>query len=143
MAVHYTRPSKNRNLEWFMVAVSTLFGAWQLLPFDAMITPAYETVTDWAQETVWGALFLVLGVIHGGALGINGRVWWSPLVRFVAVSLGAMVYALFSAAFAAAYFGSTAVPIYALFSAGMIACAIVAARDAEYARGLKHGATDA
>ena len=83
-----------------------------------------------ASEFTWGAMFLLNGLNHALALAINGRRWWSPIVRWVAGFSSASLYLIWAAGFAYADSATTAVFTYSGLGVGAFYTSVLAWRDA-------------
>lgn len=134
---------ETRRLEVFLAGTSTVLGAWLVLPFDSMATAAFTQVLNAAPEMTWGWLFFFNGLSHILALIINGRRWWSPIIRWCAALTAAGVYAGFALGFAAENYATTGVPVYACLSGGAMICLVFAWKDARLALRIKYAACHA
>lgn len=121
---------ERRRLECFFAAVTFGFGVWLLMPAASMNTDAFRQLLRMMEEQLWGAMFLLNGLIHALALAINGKRWWSPLVRWVASFFTASLYLVMVAGFYQSGWASTAVYTYLSLSIGAAFCAAWAWKDA-------------
>lgn len=88
LLTHYQK----RKLEWSLALYTAWFGGMLLLPANSMATPAYDVVLAYMDETQWGIVYGCVGVAHCTALHINGRAWWTPIVRLIALSINCLVF---------------------------------------------------
>lgn len=86
---------KDRIFEWWLAVNTTLFGVFISMPAESMDSLAFLQLRSFMPESAWGAFFLTTGALHLMALIINGRRWWTPLVRSAVTSLNCFVYILF------------------------------------------------
>lgn len=105
------------------------FGAFIAFPSDSMGSAAYARLLSWMPEVAWAYLFMLTGLLHVTALGINGRRWWTPFVRALVTGCNAMVYACFALGFLLINAGSTAVYVYAWLCVCALICFWGAMRD--------------
>jgi len=126
-----------RRLEVFLGGTTTVFGAWLLMPWDAMSTASFAVILSAAPEYVWGGLFFLNGLSHLAALAINGRRWWSPFMRWGVTMTTALVYLAFCLGFTFQNWATTAVPIYGGLAVGHFICMYLAWIDARIAVGVR------
>lgn len=81
-----------RKLEWSLAIYTLWFGGMLMLPPNSMATPAYASVLQHMDETTWGIVYTCVGAAHCTALHINGRAWWTPLVRLAALATNCFVF---------------------------------------------------
>ena len=124
---------ETRRLEVFLASSTTLFGAWLLMPWDAMATSTFDMILSAAPEKVWGLVFLLNGLGHMFALAINGRRWWTPFARWIASLISGLVYLAFCIGFILQSWETTAVPVYFSMACGFVICLYFAWRDARLA----------
>lgn len=129
---------ETRRLEVFLAGTTTIMGAWLIMPFASMSTPAFDTVLHAAPEWLWGWLFFFNGLSHMLALAINGRRWWSPFVRWFAAIVSCGVYGGFALGFAVQSWVTTGVPIYSCLSGAAALCMYFAWVDARLALRVKY-----
>ena len=89
----------DRRIEWWFARVTLLFGLFLMVPRQSMDAAAFFQLRLWAPEVYWGGLFAVTGVTHCTALWINGRRWWTPLVRLCIAAINFAVYLVFATGF--------------------------------------------
>lgn len=121
---------ERRKLEIFFAVLTTGFGFWLLLPSTAMSSPALVHALGLASEKAWAGLFLTNGVAHCAWLAVNGKRWWSTIIRFWAAFGAGCLYLIWAASIAVYDLTSTGVFTYAALSAGSWACCVFAWRDA-------------
>lgn len=114
----------DRKLEWTLALYTVWFGLWLLMPWQAMNTRSFDSVLTWAREPLWGLLFLFIGVCHNVALHVNGRAWWTPLVRTVALLMNATAFLVMDLGLAAENPGGTGVGTYTYFVFGFCGAAL-------------------
>lgn len=125
-----THTFERRKLEVFFAMLTAGFGVWLLFPSEAMWSPALVHAKGMASEAAWGGLFLSNGFAHCVWLAVNGARWWSPIVRYFAALVSAILYATWAGAFFAYNPSSTAVFTYSALSTGAVFCCVFAWRDA-------------
>lgn len=120
---------ERRKLEIFFACLTTGFGIWLLFPSTAMGSPALVHLAGMMDERWWGALFLTNGLAHCAWLGVNGKRWWSPIVRFWAAFGSAGLYLMWCAGFATYDPGATGVYTYGALAVGSAWCCVFAWKD--------------
>lgn len=92
---------RSRMLDWTMAAFIAVWGLAFLAPGVTIgISPAYGLLASVASEEVWGAAFVIVGLLRMAALIRNGRSpRGSPLLRGLTALLGASVWGVLTAAF--------------------------------------------
>ena len=126
-----------RRLEIFFSGQTLVYGAWLLLPFPSMEITTFASVTKFLSEPRWGWLFFFNGLSHLLTRILNGRRWWSPLIRWFASMTSMLLYASLSFLIAEVNWHSTAVIQYAILSAGAAMCLYSAWKDAQLAMRLR------
>jgi len=121
---------ERRRLEVFFAMMTAGFGLWLLRPVVTMDTPGLQRLVETVPEAGWGGLFLTNGLAHCAWLAVNGARWWSPIVRYFAALVSAILYATWAGAFFAYNPSSTAVFTYSALSTGAVFCCVFAWRDA-------------
>ncbi|SOH93384.1 hypothetical protein SAMN06273572_10260 [Monaibacterium marinum] len=133
------RPHRDRRIEWWFARVTLCFGLFLMAPAQSMDSLAFVQLRLWAPEFYWGLLFAVTGVTHCGALWINGRRWWTPLVRFCIAGVNFSVYLIFAAGFYSVDPWTTGVFFYGLaMSYASIVVFYGAVKDSYHALGARH-----
>jgi hypothetical protein len=66
-------------IETFLGIISTLFGTVLLLPFDTFQSHAYHTLVELADEYIWGAVCLFVGILQLLTVIINKRRFFKVL----------------------------------------------------------------
>jgi len=95
MRVHF----KDRIFEWWLAANTTGFGLFLAMPGRSMDSTAYDHLTGWLPEWAWAGFFFWTGFAHLVALLINGRRWWTPIIRSCTTALNCAVYIFFGLGF--------------------------------------------
>lgn len=121
---------ERRKLEVFFAMLTAGFGMFLALPMASMGGLSFVHLRYMAPEEAWGFLFLTNGVMHCTWLAVNGARWWSPIVRYFAALVSAILYATWAGAFFAYNPSSTAVFTYSALSCGAVFCCVFAWRDA-------------
>lgn len=121
---------ERRKLEVFFAMLTAGFGLFLALPMASMGGLSFVHLRYMAPEEAWGFLFLTNGVMHCTWLAVNGARWWSPIVRYFAALVSAILYATWAGAFFAYNPSSTAVFTYSALSTGAVFCCVFAWRDA-------------
>lgn len=128
-----------RHAEVFTALGCLVMGAWLLRDVESMATATYGQLLAMASEQTWGAIFLLLGIIHGLSLYINGARWWTPFFRLATCVGGVALYGAFVLGFWIASPNTTAVPAYSVWGVLMSAsCAYRAYVDAITGARRKH-----
>jgi hypothetical protein len=134
---------ERRKLEVFFACVTAGFGLWLLFPGAAMRSPGLSHALGLFSEPGWGGLFLSNGLAHCAWLAVNGKRWWSAIIRFWAAFGSGSLYLIWCASIAAYDAGATGVFTYGALSVGAWACCVFAWRDALTAMRVHRVAADA
>lgn len=121
---------ERRKLEIFLACLTTGFGVWLLFPSRAMDSPALVHAVGLMREGFWGGLFLTNGLAHCAWLAVNGKRWWSTIIRFWAAFGAGCLYLIWASSIADYDPFSTGVFTYGALSVGSWACCVFAWRDA-------------
>lgn len=127
-----------RRLEVWAASGAFVYGVATILPWDSMASPAYSSLTTMLPEAVWGLLFLTGGLAHFFALAINGRRWWTPIVRCFMSLLTLSLYMTFALGFAVVNAQSGAVVSFLIGASAHALCLLYALRDAKQAMKVGH-----
>jgi len=134
-------PYADRRIEWWFAIVTFGFGLWIARPEESMDSLAFAALRRVLGEEGWAMVFAITGTLHCAALGINGRRWWTPLVRTGMVVINAFVYVSFGYGIYRIDPASTGVYTYCA-AMGLAAniCLWGAVKDSHHAIGVKFGA---
>ena len=116
-----------RRLEWCLAIYTVTFGVWIALPSESMSSPGFRSALSLMTEREWGALYIVVGMIHNIALHVNGRAAWTPFARVGAVFLNGQVFLAMALAIAQSSPWSSGVLTYGFFSTFFCGVALIAA----------------
>ena len=83
----------NRDLEWWLSAVTVYLGVWLAAPMNTF-SPLFVVLGSWAAESVWGYALFVTGLVNILALVVNGLHWITPRFRIACLSFEACTYGL-------------------------------------------------
>lgn len=133
-----------RKLEWCIAIYTVWFGLWLSGPWDAMNPTSFDNVLKYADEHTWGAVYVVVGVLHNYALHVNGRSSWTPFVRCGALLLNCNVFLAMTIGLAQTNPGGTAVSTYSFMVFGFCGAALWSAasdmgREIKIWRKKRHG----
>jgi hypothetical protein len=88
-----------RALEGYLAIFDIFYGTLLMMTYwDTMEAQIYQPLLNLLPEGAWGALFVLRGVFHLGALYINGRAWWTPYVRAFASATSTLFWTGFGIA---------------------------------------------
>lgn len=123
----------NRALEWWLA--STTFGSGVFLGQRApvMSSPPYHQLILWFPEQDWALFFILTGTLHLLALAINGRAWWTPLLRAAMAAANSAVFCLFAAGFFMVLPHTTSVYSYSSFAVAGFICFYRAMKESVHA----------
>ena len=125
---------KNRVFEWWLSINTMLFGLFIIAPPPSMDSPAYYGLTLHITELLWAVFLINTGMFHVGALVIDGRRWWTPLVRVATTASNYFAYALFGIGFFTVDPWSTAVYAYGIMiGSAALVCFARAIKDTKHA----------
>jgi len=125
---------KDRVFEWWLASGTAGFGWFVIMPPPSMDSPAYSQLVEWFSEAYWGFFFLATGILHLTALVINGRRWWTPIVRSFTTALNTFAYVFLAFGFFQTDPWSTAVFSYApMIGSAALICFFRAMKDTRHA----------
>ena len=78
---------KDRIFEWWLAINTLVFGLFISLPVESMDSAAFAHLRRFMPESSWAIFFIITGSIHLIALAINGRRWWTPILRSIVTAL--------------------------------------------------------
>ena len=136
---------QSRRLEWLIAFYTVYFGMGLCLPPQSM-SGAFSEVVNIMPETAWGAVYVLVGIIHALALHINGRSEWTPFARLLALILNSQVFLAMAIYLIPTNPFGTGVLTYGFFSIGFCGVAIASAaqdcgRELKIWRGKNDGRT--
>lgn len=106
-----------RQMEWFMAAITTLWGAVLLLPTETFAAPAWQFFARLWPEEAWGVLMFLLGIARLAGLFVNGaRADVTPWIRVGSAAGGVLLWLLISYGFALTGVVSTWLAVYPVFA---------------------------
>lgn len=121
-------------MEWWLATNTFLFGVFVSMPAESMDSAAFDDLKRFLFEASWAQFFIVTGVVHLVALGINGRRWWTPILRSTVTALNTTVYIIFGVGIFLADSWSTGVYVYVVMIGSAAAiCFYRATKDATQA----------
>lgn len=124
-------PHRRRRPGEVYFAIATMgFGFWVLLPPVSMPGPAYVAMLACTSESLWGWMFLIVGLAHMLSVMVNGSRWWSPFTRAATALMLTGSFAAMALGFQATIPFATAVYTYGLATAGGLWCWYHAVKDA-------------
>lgn len=117
----------SRKLEWLIAGYTIYFGAALMLPPVSMGSANFRGALSLMTEGQWGAVYLLVGILHAVALHINGRSAWTPFARAGALFLNANVFLAMTIGIAEANHFSTGVFTYGFLACGFCGAALASA----------------
>ncbi|WP_019905727.1 hypothetical protein [Methylobacterium sp. 77] len=87
-----TAMNKTRSTEWLLTCLLLAWGINMLRPESFFDLPVYRIMNDLMSETRWGMLTVIVAILRGVGLAING--WWrrTPLIRFMGAWVGGLCW---------------------------------------------------
>jgi len=86
---------KDRIMEWWLAANTLLFGLFISAPPTSMSSEIFNQLLQHISEKQWAVFFMITGATHLIALIINGRRWWTPILRSITSAANTSVFILF------------------------------------------------
>lgn len=117
----------DRKLEWTLAFYTLFFGMMISLPPQSMTSNVFTVALTLMPEWGWGAIYIVVGIVHNLALHVNGRAAWTPFARLAALVLNSQVFFALTIKIAEVTPWSTAVFTYGFFALGFCGAAIFSA----------------
>ncbi len=119
-----------RRLDYALALFMIVYGGFVLQPAESMASPNYEILIGWGSEFFWGFAILMVGLIQGAAIYINGRKAWTPYARIATNYLASITWVSIALGIGAIDPWSTGVVIHIMLAVAHVYCAVTAARDA-------------
>ncbi|KQP61045.1 hypothetical protein [Methylobacterium sp. Leaf108] len=87
-----TAMNMTRSTEWLLTCALLAWGANMLRPESFFDQPVYTIMNDLMSETRWGMCTVIVAVLRGVGLAING--WWrrTPVIRFIGAWVGGLCW---------------------------------------------------
>lgn len=120
---------EGRKLEWFLSIYTLVFGILVALPPVSMASNSFTGTLFLMSETTWGLCYAFAGALHMYALHINGRAFWTPLVRALALAVNSQVFLALSLSLTPANAWGTGVITYAALFCACLLALWAAAKD--------------
>jgi hypothetical protein len=83
-----------RALEWGLSAMLVSCGAILFDQYDTLDAPIFSQLRAYGDDTFWGTVFLIVGLLRLLALYVNGSWMPSPWVRMITAMASAIIWGL-------------------------------------------------